>query len=269
MLNFLIFLIFFLAYANGQCTPSEDAYLDAYVLDNPVNFTQINCTTNGTITFAQGIANLEYALNSFPPSQASNVFTNLLPGVIFPIVGFANETACTRSFDPITLSPFIPLTGSSFVFPQSCTTNWTLTVSINGPPLDFEYSINNGTTFQISNQFTGNTGVVVIIVVRYASIPGCPFTLENFTIPTLYGCPSQSNCTVGATFIQDPDNQFEYQCLCKPTSNFVNFCAQNCYYNTNFPNLYITIAGQNCDTRYIKLYDGPCCYDCVNCFPPV
>lgn len=263
MLPFILFLIFltFSIKVNAQCTPEEIAILDSY--PSPSVTGQV-CNANGTITFTENSA-LVYSIDNCVIFVSNPVFTNLLPANYPTCVTFINNTLCTNGWLTV-VNAFIPLTEPDLVIVNAgCLNNWTITINPTNYIGSLLYSIDNGVTFQYDNNvFTGYTNFNYVIVLAYPSAPQCPFTFQNGTLSLPYGCPSPANCTSDGIYVPSPI-EYEYQCMCKPKSDFDNFCGQNCYMDGTIP-AYITLAGQICDKRYIKLYDGPCCYDCKYCF---
>lgn len=261
MFLLILFLISSVYSQTLPCTPEMITYIIAQPFPTVTNAT---CNTNGTITFL-GDPVLLYSIDSGANYFSSPIFTNVSPGTYNWVIRFVNTTSCVKAdFLTVGQLPDVAITAFS-QSPATCSSGWTLSVSTTESIYPLIYSFDNGTTFQSSPIISGNTNYQALIIVRYQQYPTCPqdpAISVSFTVP--WGCPSPANCTFGSTFIPDPNNEFEYRCLCpfKPCIS----CGPNCYIN-NSTGQYVTIEGQNCDRRYIKLYDDPCCFDCQDCRP--
>jgi hypothetical protein len=263
LLLILLISILGVNFTEALCTAPQQAILDTY---NEPTVLPITCDSNGTITFLE-ISGLQYSIDGGLTVQNESIVSYSTVATYNPYVQFASDPTCNLTLTAINGTILPAITGTVQLIPANCEHGWTFNIFSNDVIPNyggFLYSINNGTTFQIENTFTGDYSTQIVAVVSFVDYPSCItlFNTVNANVP--YGCPSASNCTTGSTFIQDPDDEFNYWCTCPATSNFNNFCGSNCYMVDGIPE-FITLEGQTCDKRYIKVYDGPCCYDCNIC----
>ena len=153
-------------------------------------------SNNGTITAfgSSGTAPLQYSING-NTYQASNVFTNLTPGVYTVTVKDANGCMATVNVT-IPNSPAPTVTATST--PAACNNvNGTITANGTGGIAPLQYSI-NGITFQTSNIFTGLAAGVYIITVKDAT--GCTniitVTVANSNAPAVTATATASACNI-------------------------------------------------------------------------
>ncbi|MEZ4979294.1 MAG: gliding motility-associated C-terminal domain-containing protein [Chitinophagales bacterium] len=150
---------------NLPAGPSIDNVL---VVDNSCG------SLNGSISVSAsgGSAPLSYSLDNGLNFQASGNFTNLVSASYTLVVQDANGCTSTQN---VTISN---VDGPSFSSIQlnnpSCgLNNGSLTIGLSGGTAPFEYSIDNGTSFQNSNSFTNLAAGNYILVVREVGNTTC------------------------------------------------------------------------------------------------
>ncbi len=136
-------------------------------LTETVTATSCPGATNGSITITPtGTAPHQFAING-GPLQTSNTFTNLAPGTYF--IDVRDAVGCTITFYPITVPQGNgTLTGTATGTATSCTgaTNGSITVTPTTGSGPYQYSINNGTTWQASNIFSGLAAGNYNVIIR-------------------------------------------------------------------------------------------------------
>ena len=167
-----------------------------------------NCGVNdGTITIsASGTGTLEYSINNGGSWSTSNLFSGLSAGSYNIKVRFAGASACEATYgsNPVTLtapsSPSVSGTPTK-TDPTDCGVNdGTITVTATGGSSPYEYSNDNGTTWQSSNIFINLSGGTYQIRVRNASGTSCVSSATTVSLTTL-STPVITNVTSS-----DPNN---------------------------------------------------------------
>ena len=153
-----------------------------------------NCGQNdGSIVIAAIGASLEYSIDGGTNWQTSGNFTGLGAGT-YNIFVRNTDGSCTTIYgsNPVILTiPAAPsITNVSFTDPTECaTTDGTITITAIGGQGSYEYSIDSGTTYQVSNQFTGLAGGTYCVFVRNADatciVTGQCVTLTDKVAPTV------------------------------------------------------------------------------------
>jgi Cadherin domain len=180
---------------NGTVIPTASA-----ISTNPSNC----IAPNGTITFNSPptFANYLFSIDNGVTYQASNIFNNVAVGT-YNLKAKTIATGCV-SINVFTVN-LIPSVGiiptTTFVQPTTCNGNGSITFAVAAPASvnDFEYSINNGTTYQASNIFNNLVGNVYDLKARNKNT-NCVFVLADVTLtaPTITvsaTATGNSNCT--------------------------------------------------------------------------
>lgn len=148
---------------------------DAIVIDNE-EFTHISChdANDGsiTITASGGIAPLEYSIDGGASYNGSNVFNNLAAGGYQISVRDANLCEVLGSVMIINNPGEITLPPATITH-LNCNNDGsgTMTINVSGGTAPYEYSIDNGLTFQTEATFSGLNSGSYAIVVR--DVNGC------------------------------------------------------------------------------------------------
>ena len=161
-----------------------------------------------TITAAGGTGSLQYSIDNGSNWQASNIFTGLTANNY--VVKVKDNNACTTAYasNPVAINQ--PAAGVTIttVAPtnNSCFGGSTGSISISatGGTGTLEYSINNGSTWQLGSSFTGLIAGNYNVVVKDAS--GCqanyvgnPVVISAPAVISITGITSdQPNCNGGA-----------------------------------------------------------------------
>ncbi len=111
-----------------------------------------------TITASGGTGSLQYSINNGTTYQSSNSFTGLSAGTYNVVVKDDND--CTQAYasNPITISQPIIVSISNVVSTNlSCNgvSDGTITITASGGTGSLHYSIDDGSSWQSSNSFTG------------------------------------------------------------------------------------------------------------------
>jgi subtilisin-like proprotein convertase family protein len=141
--------------------------------------TQSTCAvTTGTIVVnATGIGTLEYSINGGTTYQASNTFSALAASSYNIVVRLQTTPTCFTSYssNPVVINaaPVPPVFMAPTITQPTCTVaTGTIVVNATGSGT-LEYSINGGTTYQLSNTFSGLAASSYNIVVRLQANPTC------------------------------------------------------------------------------------------------
>ncbi len=160
----------------GKAYPGNPVVINAGQAPTIVTIIKTKPTTCGgndgkiEIT-AQGTSGLEYSINNGINFQASNTFTGLAAGTFNVVVRYANATNCTSSVPNCVIPASSPASISSVnaTSTSDCgQADGTITVSAGGGIAPLQYSINNGTSYQLSNIFVGVAAGSYTIKVRNA-----------------------------------------------------------------------------------------------------
>jgi hypothetical protein len=172
---------------------------NTFILPGPtITFTQTNttCGTNtGTIT-ATGSGTpgpYTYSLNG-GAFQATGNFAGLAAGIYNLVVrgagGCPNDTVITI------LNSNGPILTYTKTNADCGNNNGTVTVNVTGGTAPYQYSINNGTTYQSGNFFTGLTGGLYSLIVRDAT--GCTnaaqINITSSPAPSISAVPTAATC---------------------------------------------------------------------------
>ncbi len=152
-----------------------------------------NPTGSITITASGGSGPLEYSKDGIN-FQLSNIFSSLLPATYIITVRDANGCLNTRAVTVASLGG--PQTLTAVITNESCTlNNGTITATATGGTAPLQYSI-NGTSYQLSNLFTGVAAGSYTLYVKDANacIKTLPVTIINLAGPLLSASSSPASC---------------------------------------------------------------------------
>ncbi len=161
------------------------------------NIATVDPTCNGdtdgsiTITASGGVTPYQYSIDNGATFQVSNNFTGLGAGTYDIVVEDVNGCQAVSSIT-LTEPPAVSIDNIATTDPNCGAADGGMTITASGGDGGpYQYSIDNGTTFQASNSFTGLTSGTYDVVVEDAS--GCQATTQ-VTLNDLNG-PSIDNTT--------------------------------------------------------------------------
>ncbi len=172
--------------------------------------TNINCNgaSNGQIVIVSngGTGAIQYSIDNGVTLQISGTFTNLSPGTYDVVIADANN--CSTS-STATITEPVALQFNTNSSPASCgNSDGTLTINANGGTGIYQYSIDNGTTFQPGSTFSnipsGNY-LVVVTDANNCSVSGngivnnAAAPLISATAITNVTCYGMNNGTISIT----------------------------------------------------------------------
>jgi large repetitive protein len=164
--------------------------------------------SNGSIsvTATGGSGIYEYSIDG-TTWQASNIFNNLSAGAYLIKVRNASDNSCVVSAAaPIVISkPTLPsVTSVIQVAPTSCATpNGSINVTATGGSGTYQYSIDNGVTWQNSGAFNALTSGTYYVMVRNigstcsTAFPGNPVVINTSAAPAIYNVTKTLPSTCG------------------------------------------------------------------------
>ncbi len=136
-----------------------------------------------TVTASGGAGVLEYSSDGGSTYQGSNIFTGLTAGTYNQLV-VRDANGCTMPANPVTINQPPAIAASAAVTQQvSCNggSDGKITVTASGGTGLLQYSRDGGTTYQVSNVFSGlSAGTYNAIVVKDAN--GCTKGANSVTI---------------------------------------------------------------------------------------
>ena len=220
-----------------------------------------DCEANdGVITVvADGIGGLQYSLDGSTWSNG-NTFINLLPGLYNVYVRYNDETCAVRYEDnPVVITApsgpaIVDCIGTN---PTDCSVNdGSLTIIASGGTEPLQYSIDGGTTWQASNEFTGLAAGTYSVAVANAdqtckaihpmcilSAPEPPVVNEVLTAdPTNCGLEDGS-----ITIFADGNGGLEYS-----IDNGASWAANSFFANLAAGTYHVKVrnAADNCEVDY-------------------
>lgn len=151
-----------------------------------------------------GDAPFQYSINSGANFQTGSTFSNLGVGT-YPIV-VSNSTGCSSDTTVTLINPDSPIFEDVNVTNPSCgQIDGQIEIVLSGGTAPYNYSIDNGASFQPNNVFTGLSGTNYQIVVTDAT--GCISTTQVSlipgTLPQIFlvdvnqpACPGDSGCVL-------------------------------------------------------------------------
>ena len=171
-----------------------------FILPAPAFTTTLTATTCGNNTgeiaiTATGVAPFTYSLDGITYST-TNPFTGLAAGIYTVFV--KDNNGCINKSTVVILNSNGPL----FTFTQTnatCGSNaGTITITASGGTLPYQFSANNGTTYQSNNFFTGLLPGNYIIKVK--DVNGCinsaTVTIISGPAPLLTATPAAATCGI-------------------------------------------------------------------------
>ncbi|HVN59277.1 MAG TPA: PKD domain-containing protein [Bacteroidales bacterium] len=175
------------------------------VLNASVASTNITCNgaNDGTITISAptgGYGTYEYSINGGAAWQSSGNFTALLPSTYNVQIRDKVHTSCV-----VTLNGALVITQPNLLSATVNSTNVTCngandgTITITSPLGGYgtyQYSVNNGATWQGSGSFTGLANATYNVKIRDAANTACVITLNPALVITQ---PAKLNATVAST----------------------------------------------------------------------
>ena len=186
----------------------------------------------GSITLgsvSNGAGPYTYSIIGGAGPQASNVFNNLAVGNYQVVVSNGNTVNCNDTL-PATVASVVTYSVATTTTNANCIANdGTITLTPNMPGT-YQYSINNGVTYQASNVFNVATGNYTIltrnagncIVINNVSVGLNPNGLSLTTTTTPSTCTVGNNGTI--TVNPSPANTYTFS-----INNGVNFQASNVF----------------------------------------
>ena len=188
------------------CVRTIHTGLEVYIITATVSSTDITCydAADGTITItnpAGGTGPYQYSVDGGNNWQASGSFNGLKPDTYD--VRIQDDTGCE-----IVLNPAVELTQPEVLTATVTFTNiscngaadGTITISSpQGGSGNFEYSVNGGTGWQASGNFSALSPGTYVVVIRDADEPSCEIildaTLEIIELPEITASVDYSDVT--------------------------------------------------------------------------
>lgn len=165
---------------------------DAAKLEFTVSKINISCfeAANGEITVsASGGASgeYEYSADGGISWQASNVFTGLIAGTYPVSIRDKNNTTCRADAEDVILTEPSLLSFTSSITHADCGTNnnGEIALTATGGSGSYQYSIDNGTTWQDGNTFSALAAATYTAIVRDKANPDCLTASEEIKIKSL------------------------------------------------------------------------------------
>jgi hypothetical protein len=195
----------------SSCTEtysSNPVVINAFIITvSAPTVTQPTCTTpTGTIIVnaTTSTGTLEYSIDNGITYQATNTFSGLTAGS-YTIKVNEQGSSCTETYssNPVVINAFIITVSAPTVTQPTCTTpTGTIIVNATTSTGTLEYSIDNGTTHQATNTFSGLTAGNYTIKVNEQS-SSCtetyssnPVVINAFIITVSAPTVTQPTCTV-------------------------------------------------------------------------
>ena|GEM_PF-899558 len=155
------------------CTSTQEVMIEdipAPVIDN-VTATEATCISSGaeiTITTSGGTSPLQYSINSGTNFTSENAFTGVPVGAYDVVVQDANN--CTATSSVTVVGEVMPSIGNIISNNPTCgSNNGSLNITAQGGNSPYEYSIDNGVSFQNENVFEDLAPGMYEVLIRDAS----------------------------------------------------------------------------------------------------
>ncbi len=157
------------------------------VLSATVTGTNVTCNSanDGTITVSNplgGYGTYGYSANGGASWQPTGIFTNLAPNTYDIRIRDAANTACVIILAPVTITQPVVLSGDVASTNVTCNGSNDGTITVTNPQGGYgtyDYSINGGTDWQATGNFTALVPGFYNVQVRDRANPGCVITLNN------------------------------------------------------------------------------------------
>ncbi|MFN8341234.1 MAG: gliding motility-associated C-terminal domain-containing protein [Cyclobacteriaceae bacterium] len=153
-----------------------------------------------TVTAAGGTGAYQYSGDNGSTFQVSNVFSGLIAGTYQIVVKDAN--ACTTSASAVTITEPATLTISTSTTAANCNgaSNGSITLTAGGGTPGYQYSKDNGATFQAGNVFAAVAAGTYTVVIKDASncTVSSSVTVTQPTALTVSTSSSNVSCNGGS-----------------------------------------------------------------------
>lgn len=184
---------------DGCVTVSDDITVSmlasccTLTIDNvtPVQPTCGNSNGQITITYSGQTTGLQFSIDNGVTFQTSNVFLNLPAGTYN--IEIIDDAACPVTQQITLTSGSAPTLNASTITPATCgASDGAITINATGGVPTYQYSIDNGVTYQSGSAFTGLSATTYNIEVKDAN--GC--TVTGTAMVTTSGTVSIDNLAV-------------------------------------------------------------------------
>ncbi|NPA67404.1 MAG: PKD domain-containing protein [Chlorobi bacterium] len=176
---------------DNVCTTYGDTIIigqpDKIIIDDEVKTDVTTCfgdsTGQITITAHGGTSPLEYSVNSGTTFQSSNIFNNLPSGSYSTVVRDANNCSVTGQDHLIEQPVLLEITDVTTTDVSTCYggNDGTIHIVTNGGGTPaYEFSVDGGTNYSTSNDFSGLTAGTYDVIVRDSE--NCSDTFDTHTV---------------------------------------------------------------------------------------
>lgn len=149
-----------------------------------VNSANLSCngSNDGTITISStgGTSPHQYSINGGTNYQSSNVFSNLSPATYNIIVRDTNNCLSSSQNRIITQPSLLSFSATQSSISCNGSNNGSITVTASGGTTPYQYSSDNGQTFQSANTFSNLSVNTYIVLIKDAN--NCTTNSQSFTI---------------------------------------------------------------------------------------
>ncbi|MBN2237640.1 MAG: T9SS type A sorting domain-containing protein [Bacteroidales bacterium] len=209
----------------------------------------------------------EFSIDNGANWQDSNLFENLSSGTYQAVVRNKNNNLCQSSSTEVVLNESSPLAFTYTYNDADCGTNNDGQISIlaEGGSGSYQYSINNGSSWQDSNEFTGLSAAFYTTLIRDKASPLCLSDSQEIKIRALspitftydyydVTCPGAADG--GIDFMVDGGATYEFS-----IDNGITWQSSSVFYDLSGGNYQLVIRDQAaplCEsaTTDIELYEA-------------